>query len=90
MPDLASRLRALPAVVMAAPDDALLRALIVKLFADRQLAVDESLVGYLAGRVERSFAGVRSAVETLDREALHRKRPVNRVLAAELYRDSKP
>jgi chromosomal replication initiation ATPase DnaA len=90
LPDLASRLRVLPAVVVAAPDDTLLRALIVKLFADRQLAVDESLVGYLAGRVERSFAGVRSAVETLDREALHRKRPVNRALAAELYRDSKP
>ena len=42
-----------------APDDALLRAVIVKLFADRQLAVDESLVGYLATRIERSFAGAR-------------------------------
>lgn len=89
LPDLASRLRAVPSVVLAAPDDALLRALIVKLFADRQLAVDESLVGYLAGRVERSFAGVRSAVAALDREALLRKRPVNRALAAELCRDSK-
>ena len=45
VPDLASRLRALPVVALAAPDDALLRAVIVKLFADRQLAVDESLVG---------------------------------------------
>lgn len=90
LPDLASRLRALPVVVLSAPDDALLRALIVKLFADRQLAVDESLVGYLTGRIERSFAGVRAAVEMLDGEALRRKRPANRTLAAELYRDSKP
>ena len=48
MPDLASRLRALPVVALTAPDDALLRAVLVKLFADRQLAVDESLVAFLA------------------------------------------
>ena len=47
LPDLASRLRALPVVALTAPDDALLRAVMVKLFADRQLAVDESLVGFL-------------------------------------------
>ena len=45
---------------LAAPDDALLRAVIVKLFADRQLVVDESLVAYLATRIERSFAGARA------------------------------
>ena len=47
LPDLASRLRALPVVALEPPDDALLRAVMVKLFADRQLAVDESLVAYL-------------------------------------------
>ena len=57
-------------VALTAPDDALLRAVIVKLFADRQLAVDESLVAYLATRIERSFAAARAAVEALDREAL--------------------
>ena len=41
LPDLASRLRALPVVELAAPDDALLRAVLVKLFVDRQLSVDE-------------------------------------------------
>ena len=41
---------------MAPPDDALLRAVLVKLFSDRQLAVDESLIGYVATRIERSFA----------------------------------
>ena len=64
-----SRLRALPVVALAAPDDALLRALIVKLAADRQLAVDEALVNYLANRIERSFAAARAAVARLDEEA---------------------
>ena len=83
LPDLASRLRAIPTVALSAPDDALLRAVLVKLFADRQLAVDESLVSYLATRIERSFAAARAAVEALDREALRLKRPVTRALAAE-------
>jgi chromosomal replication initiation ATPase DnaA len=87
LPDLASRLRAIPAVTVSTPDDALLRAVMIKLFADRQLAVDESLVGYLLTRVGRSFGAIRAAVQTLDREALQRKRPVNRALAAELFRE---
>jgi chromosomal replication initiation ATPase DnaA len=84
--DLASRLRALPVVALNAPDDALLRAVIVKLFADRQLAVDESLVGFLANRIERSFAAAREAVRVLDGEALRLKRPVTRALAGDLFR----
>jgi len=84
LPDLASRLRAIPSVTLTAPDDTLLRALLVKLFADRQLAVDEALVKYLMSRIERSFAAARAAVETLDREALRLKRPVTRALAAEM------
>jgi len=86
--DLASRLRAVPALTLAPPDDALLRAVIVKLFADRQLVVDEALVGYLVSRIERSVAAARAAVTWLDQEALRRKRPVNRALAAELLRDT--
>jgi len=85
--DLASRLRALPIVTLAAPDDALLRAVMVKLFADRQLAVDEGLIGYVATRIERSFAAARAIVAELDHEALRQKREVNRVLAAELLRE---
>ncbi|MGD9921152.1 MAG: chromosomal replication initiator DnaA [Pseudorhodoplanes sp.] len=87
LPDLSSRLRAMPAIPLSMPDDALLRAVMVKLFADRQLAVDENLVSYLLTRVGRSFAAVQEAVQTLDREALQRKRPVNRALAATLFRD---
>lgn len=85
--DLASRLRAVPVVTLDAPDDALLRSLIVKLAADRQLAVDEPLVSYLANRIERSFVAARSAVERLDEEAMRQHRPVTRALAAELFRD---
>jgi chromosomal replication initiation ATPase DnaA len=84
--DLRSRLRALPVVSLQEPDDQLLRALIVKFCADRQLAVDESVVSYLATRIERSYAAVRQAVELLDREALSLGRPVTRALAAEVLR----
>ena len=85
--DLASRLRVLPSVALAPPDDALLRSLMVKLAADRQLAVDEALVTYLTNRIERSFAGARAAVALLDQEAMRQHRPVTRALAAELFRD---
>jgi len=88
LPDLASRLRALPVVSVSSPDDGLLRAVLVKQFADRQLGVDEALIGYLLPRIGRSFADARSAVATLDREALQRGRPVNRALAAELFRET--
>jgi chromosomal replication initiation ATPase DnaA len=84
LPDLASRLRAVPVVTLAAPDDAMLRAVLVKLFADRQVMVDEALVSYLMVRIERSFAAARSIVATLDREALRRQRPVTRALAGEI------
>jgi chromosomal replication initiation ATPase DnaA len=86
LPDLVSRLRAIPVVSLSPPDDALLRAVLVKLFADRQLMVEESLVAYLAVRLERSFAAARAAVATLDAEALRRKRPVSRTLAAEVLK----
>ena len=84
--DLRSRLRAVPVVPLSPPDDLLFRALIVKFCADRQLAVDEAVVSYLATRIERSYAAARQAVELLDSEALRLGRPVTRALAAELLR----
>jgi len=86
--DLRSRLRAVPTVSLLPPDDALFRALIVKFCADRQMAVDESVVSYLATRIERSYAAARRAVEMLDSEALRLGRPVTRALAAELLRNT--
>ena len=61
--------------------------MLVKLFADRQLAVDETLVGYLAVRIERSIAAARAAVAELDAASLRLQRPVNRALAAAILGD---
>jgi chromosomal replication initiation ATPase DnaA len=88
IPDVVSRLRALPVVTLYAPDDAMLRGVIVKLAADRQLSLDESVVGYLSTHIERSFAAARAAVIALDREALRLRRPPTRALAAEMFRDA--
>ena len=88
IPDLASRLRALPVVTLQSPDDAMLRGVIIKLAADRQLSLDDSVVRYLLSHVERSFAAARAAVIALDNEALRQGRPASRALAAELFRDS--
>jgi chromosomal replication initiation ATPase DnaA len=85
--DLMSRLRAVPVVAVAPPDDALLQALMMKLAADRQIDLDSALLNYLVHRIERSFTAAKSAIAQLDREALRQKRPVSRALAAELFRN---
>jgi chromosomal replication initiation ATPase DnaA len=84
--DLGSRVAALPVVAIAAPDDALLRAVLVKLFGDRQLAVDEAMISYVALRIERSFAAAQAVVARLDEEAMRQKRPLTRAFAAEILR----
>jgi DnaA regulatory inactivator Hda len=76
LPDLRSRLLAAPAVGMAAPDDALLMAVLVKLFADRQIRVGEDVIDWLMTRTERSFANARRVVATLDHAALAAKKPI--------------
>lgn len=82
--DLQSRLQAAPVTQITAPDDALLSAVLVKLFADRQIAVPPNLIAYLVSRIERSISSARSVVAELDAAALTRGRPVTRALAAEL------
>ena len=72
--------------LLAPPDDALLSAVLVKLFADRQLAVGEGVIAYLLPRMERSLAAARETVAKLDAAALSRGRAVNRQLAAEIFR----
>ena len=76
LPDLVSRLRLAPAVAIGLPDDALLAALMVKLFADRQIAVAPEVPAYVVPRIERSFEAVAQLVERLDRAALAERRPV--------------
>jgi chromosomal replication initiation ATPase DnaA len=86
LPDVVSRLRALPVMVLQAPDDTMLRGVLVKLAADRQLQLDESVVSYISTHIERSFAAARAAVIALDQEALRQGRPPSRALAAEMFR----
>lgn len=74
--DLRSRLLAAPAVALNPPDDALLGAVLVKLFADRQVTVAADVIAYLVARIERSFAAARAAVAALDAAALAEKRPI--------------
>jgi chromosomal replication initiation ATPase DnaA len=81
-PDLLSRLRQSPVVEIGAPDDALLKSVLVKLFVDRQLVVDTSVVDYIGLRIERSLAMARQVVAALDREALARGGRINRAMAA--------
>lgn len=83
LPDLASRLAALTAARLGPPDDALLEAVIAKLFADRRLMVKPSLAGWLALRIERSFAAAAETVAALDAASLATGRGVDRRLAAE-------
>jgi chromosomal replication initiation ATPase DnaA len=81
LPDLGSRLRALPVVGIERPDDALLGALLVKQFADRQLRVAPGLIAYLLPRMERSFAAAAALADRLDRAALRAGQPVTVRLA---------
>lgn len=84
--DLLSRLRLAHVVDIGSPDDALVRAVLVKLFADRQLAVEANLVEYLAVRIERSLNAARAVVAALDNEALTLARPITRHMAGEVIR----
>ena len=70
------------------PDEAFLRAILVKLFQDRQIKVEANLIDFLALRLERSFAAARKIVAALDAEGLARGRPVTRALAGELLSGS--
>lgn len=82
LPDLRSRLRALAPVTIEQPDEAVLAALIVKLFADRQLEVEPTVVSYMLRHMERSFEAAVNAVAVIDRLALARQRRVTRPLVA--------
>jgi DnaA regulatory inactivator Hda len=82
--DLRSRLLAAPAVAVAAPDDALLAGVLVKLFADRQLRPGHDVIAYLLARMERSLDAARRVVAALDRASLAAHRPVTVPLVREV------
>ena len=83
LPDLRSRLRALPLVSIARPDEGLLKAVLVKHFSDRQLAVEPHVVNHLALHMEQSMEAAANIVAEIDRLAMASHRKVTRALAAE-------
>lgn len=84
LPDLVSRLQGTTATTLEPPDDALLAALLVKLFADRQLAPNRRVIDYLLPRMERSFEGATQLVAKLDAESLARQKPITLPLAKDV------
>jgi chromosomal replication initiation ATPase DnaA len=86
--DVVSRLRVVPAIALGQPSDALLAAVLVKHFADRQLLVDQETIAYLVPRIERSLSAVRSTVARLDTAALSLGRRVTRPLVTEILREN--
>jgi chromosomal replication initiation ATPase DnaA len=84
LPDLTSRLRLATPVHLDAPDEPLLRQVLVKLFADRQLLVEKPVIDYLLKRMERSLAAARDLVEAMDHVALAENKKITRGLAARL------
>lgn len=89
LPDLASRIEAAQVATLNPPDDALLAAVLVKQFADRQITPPPNLIDWLLPRIDRSFAAARAMVADLDALSLARQRPVSRALASELL-DTEP
>lgn len=84
LPDLSSRMAAVQSTRIAQPDDALLGALMSKLFDDRQLRVKPDVIAYLVSRMERSFSAALRVVGALDAVALAQNRPITRALAAQV------
>ncbi|HEX8044697.1 DnaA regulatory inactivator HdaA [Rhizobium sp.] len=87
LPDLRSRLKAATVVEIGEPDEELLSQVIVKLFADRQLYIDDKLVLYIVNRMERSLNAAQLIVDRLDRLALGRGTRITRILAAEVLNE---
>ncbi len=84
LPDLRSRMDAMPQVRLGAPDEALMAAVLVKLFADRQQAVSAGLIDWLVLNMDRDLGLARRLVAAMDREAMADKRPITRRIAAGL------
>jgi chromosomal replication initiation ATPase DnaA len=85
-PDLLSRLRLAPIVELAPPEPALIEAVLIKLFSDRQIDVEPSLAAFIARRLDRSLEAARTLVDALDAEALAQGRKVTRNMAAALLK----
>ncbi len=83
-PDLLSRLRLAPSVAIGHPDETLLKSVLVKLFADRQLLIADGLVKFIARHCDQSLAAASKFVAAVDEEALADGQRVTRALAAKV------
>ncbi len=81
LPDLASRLKSTPAIALEAPDDTLLKAVLIKAAADRQLHLSGDVLAFLTKRMERSFDAIHSLIDALDHESLAAQRHITIPLA---------
>lgn len=81
LPDLASRLKALPVVEVTEPDDALREALMVKYLADRGVSIGPDVVEYPMTRTPRDAEGLQKTMLALDNYALTQKKPITLPLA---------
>ena len=84
LPDLASRLRALPSVEIRDPDDELLRGVLIKHFNDRQIAVDDALIAYMILRMPRSLEAAGQLVQLIDDAALRERAEITRSFVAKV------
>lgn len=87
LPDLVSRLQAMDVALLAAPDEALLSAILLKLFRDRQLNVTDDIISYITDRMERSFSAAHALVAELDRRALAGQRAITKPLVRQTLQE---
>ena len=83
LPDLRSRLKTAHVMEIAEPDDIMLTGVLMKLFSDRQLLVEPSVIDYMSTRMERSLAAAQNLVRRLDELSLADKRAVTKPLASQ-------
>ncbi|TAH32842.1 MAG: hypothetical protein EYC62_08915 [Alphaproteobacteria bacterium] len=87
LPDLSSRLNALPQIAIATPDQEMLAILMTKQFADRQMAVDPGVIDYAVVRLNRSYAAIQAFVDMADQFSLEMKRRVTVSLARDIVQE---
>lgn len=90
LPDLRSRLNALPVGLIEAPDDAILESMLRKFFRERNIRPTEDVFPYLLRRMERSAPKAREMVQRLDEAADAEGRPVSRALARQILEAEPP
>jgi chromosomal replication initiation ATPase DnaA len=84
LPDLRSRLNALPVAEIEPPCDRVLEGVLEKFFRERSIRPPKEVYAYLLRRMERSIPGARELVRRLDEGGDGDMRPISRVLAREI------